>query len=64
MTTLPLCPLGGKISKWDHLVNTNDALWEGELTLSSGTERINIVARRKENSPFSSLLEYKVVEKD
>jgi len=45
-------------------VNTQGGLWEGEITIPDWTERVNVVARFEEKNPFSSVLEYKVVEKD
>ena len=55
---------GGRNSTWEKITNTKSALWEGEITLSDWVERVNVVARFKEKSPYSSVLEYKVIEKD
>ncbi|XP_066920042.1 kyphoscoliosis peptidase-like [Clytia hemisphaerica] len=63
VTEMAVC-LGGKNSTWERIPNSRGALWEGEITLPDWVERVNVVARFEEKTPFSSLLEYKVAEKD
>lgn len=57
--------LGGKKSSWLRLSNTTGVVWEGDVTMEAGTERVSVLAKfdKQVNNTFSSLLEYQVLEK-
>ena len=56
---------GGTTSSWIPVVNTVGSVWEEDVAVVTGTERVTVVAKvtKEKSTTYSSVLEYKVINK-